>query len=254
MLGQRRLSRQIRRGARAGTHMPAVVVDVFFNRVSARLSSNGAIVRNLPVVGGPVDVGDTVFVDYTTPEPTAVAIGKEWLTQDDLDRALSRLSDTGATGKLLLAVDLFQGGSLYKTYIPDTQGFGQALSDAASGDTVHYNNCKVTGDFTVPGDVHLVGLDPVNSIIYGKLTLEEDASVSNIRIQNTGSSGSEMIGIEGPSSGFALVEDSHIFVINCGSADAIGISCDNPAANMIVRDCIVHVEAEVGDAYAIRGP
>jgi hypothetical protein len=52
---------------------------------------NGAIVHNLRVIGGPVDIGDEVSVDYTTPEPTIIAVSKSWLTDDDLQRALKKI-------------------------------------------------------------------------------------------------------------------------------------------------------------------
>jgi len=86
-----RINKNTRQAVKRGTQYPAVVVDVHGNRASARLSTNGAIIHNLLVVGGPVEVGDSVSVDYTTPEPTIVSVAKEWMTMDDLLRALKKI-------------------------------------------------------------------------------------------------------------------------------------------------------------------
>jgi hypothetical protein len=63
------------------------------SRASARLSTNGAIIHDLEIVGGPVDIGDAVAVDYTTPKPTIVSHSRSWLTMDDLLRALAKLEE-----------------------------------------------------------------------------------------------------------------------------------------------------------------
>jgi hypothetical protein len=249
-----KLARDLRISAKQGTHVPATVVDVFFKKASARLSTTGAIVRNLPVVGGPVDIGEVVMVDYTTPSPTIVAIGKEWLTMDDLNRRLAQLETPEPGGQITLAVDLFVGGVLYQVYPASVQGLGQALLDAASGDTVHYHNAKLTIDPEVPEGVSLVGIDPQNSIIYGTITMNDDTHLSNLRVQLTGDLGGDTIGIDCDDvTTRCIIEDCHVFMVNCGSGNVIGISAQTPEPQVVVRDCIVHVEAEAGTAYAIRG-
>lgn len=247
-----KLSRDLRASAKRGTHIPATVVEALFNRASARLSNNGAIVRNLAVIGGPVEKGDTVLVDYTTPEPTIVAIGKEWVSFDDLNNALSRLDTPRGSGTITLAVDLFVGGSLYRVYSPDVQGLGQALTDAADGDSVHYHNACLTTDVTVPEGVSLIGLDPVNCVIKGKITLGSGSYLQNIGAHHTASSGSDTIGVEMSGSGQSIVEDCHIFTINCDIGTCYAVSCVSPISSMIVRDCIIYAESS-GSGFAVRG-
>ena len=67
------LRNTVRRSARQGRQMRAIITDVHGSRADARLSENGAIVHNLPVIGGPVRMNQPVFVDYTTDGPTIVA-------------------------------------------------------------------------------------------------------------------------------------------------------------------------------------
>lgn len=88
-----RITPNIRKVSRTATHYPAVIVDSHGGKASARLSTNGATVHNLDVIGGPVDIGDSVIVDYTTPDPTIIATSKSWLTQEDLDRALAGIQE-----------------------------------------------------------------------------------------------------------------------------------------------------------------
>jgi hypothetical protein len=64
---------------------------VLGNRASAQLSGNGAIAHNLSIIGGPVKTGDSVLVDYSTPEPTIIATSESWLTMDDLMREIAKL-------------------------------------------------------------------------------------------------------------------------------------------------------------------
>jgi hypothetical protein len=67
------LQKSFRNASRRGTNYSAVVVDVHGSLASARLSQNGAIVHNIPVIGGPLFVGQLVQVDYTTGNPRIVA-------------------------------------------------------------------------------------------------------------------------------------------------------------------------------------
>lgn len=85
-----RIGRSFRSATKRATQYPAVVVDTHGTRASVRLSGNGAILHNLAVIGGNVDVGEAVQVDYTTPEPTVVAVSKTWATEDDLYRLLKK--------------------------------------------------------------------------------------------------------------------------------------------------------------------
>jgi len=74
----RNIPRSTRAAVRQGNSYPSTVIDKIKDRVSVRLSTNGAIYRNLKLVGGPVSVGQLVYTDFTTPEPTVVAPGIDY--------------------------------------------------------------------------------------------------------------------------------------------------------------------------------
>lgn len=79
----RGIARGVRTVVKQGNSVPAVVVDVHGVRASVQLAGNGALYRNLRVVGGPVEIGETVHVDFTTSEPTIVAPGKSTVIYAD---------------------------------------------------------------------------------------------------------------------------------------------------------------------------
>lgn len=65
-----RLNRDIRTLIKQGNQFPAVVLDVHGDgRATVKLSYGGQRLRNLPVVGGLVNVGDTVIVDFGSYQP-----------------------------------------------------------------------------------------------------------------------------------------------------------------------------------------
>jgi hypothetical protein len=74
----RNIPRSLRHGAKQATSFPSIVIDKIRDRVSVRLSTNGAVYRNLKLVGGPVQIGQLVYTDFTTPEPTVVAPGIDY--------------------------------------------------------------------------------------------------------------------------------------------------------------------------------
>ena len=88
-----RINQDSRRVVRSGTQYPAVVIDDHGTHATVKLSGNGAKLSNLQVIGGPVDIGEQVQVDFTTPEPTVVATSKDWLSIEDILRELGKLPE-----------------------------------------------------------------------------------------------------------------------------------------------------------------
>jgi hypothetical protein len=123
-----RINKNVRLAVKRGTSYPAIVTDVVGTRASAKLSMGGATVHNLRVVGGPVDVGDVVNIDYTTPEPTIVAAGKIGLTESDLQKIIKGTS-TGVNPKPSVSV----GDMLKSTYDVDDDGIVDAAESITSG-------------------------------------------------------------------------------------------------------------------------
>jgi hypothetical protein len=68
-----RLNRTLRQAVKQGNLFPAIVLDVHGTRATVRLSTNGVILRNLYVVGGPVVIGDVIKVDFGSYAPIVKA-------------------------------------------------------------------------------------------------------------------------------------------------------------------------------------
>lgn len=58
-----------------GKRIRAVVVEYFRGKATVQLSINGKLIKNMPVMGGPVVAGDTVYIDYSSGVPYIQALG-----------------------------------------------------------------------------------------------------------------------------------------------------------------------------------
>lgn len=88
------LNKSVRRFVQAGNVFSAIITDIMNDRVSVRLAGNGQLMRNLPIVGGPVALGDDVFVDFSSTPPTVSAKGKSYVSETSLDTVIQRLVST----------------------------------------------------------------------------------------------------------------------------------------------------------------
>lgn len=148
-----RIGRSFRSATKRATQYPAVVVDTHGTRASVRLSGNGAILHNLAVIGGNVDVGEAVQVDYTTPEPTIVSVSKTWATEDDLYRLLKKyqIPEPQVPITEFDKVMLFchRDPSEYQLFAPTWEGISQACSYAYWHDEDEYGEYQGFGHWSI---------------------------------------------------------------------------------------------------------
>lgn len=243
------LLRTIKTGVRTGASIRGTVVDVFFGRVSVRLVDNGQILRNLDVVGGPVDIGASVMVDFTTPKPTVVATGQTGITLSDVQDLLDSSDMLGSGGTSQITIVLFSGGAVASMYPPSSDGLTTALSEANSGDVILLPDIDVEADYTIPAGVDLTGISTRNSIIRGEITLGNGCLLEGLTIRHCEESESSIAAVVAPS-GTARIRDCEIHCYQCGSGTAIGVSV--PASNtiMLVEHSKVIANSQSGLAYA----
>lgn len=213
------INKHIRTAVRRGTQYPAIVTDVHGSRASARLSGNGATVHNLSVIGGPAVVGQTVSVDYTTPEPTIVCISQEWLTEDDLNNALKKLGSDSFLNRFSWKILNFAGGELINVYDPSDSGFDEAIASTPAGGQILLPPITLSDDHSFTSGISVVGMSRRNTIIGGKLTVGADGSLENLRVIATGSG--SLAGVEGSIAGTFIIENCDILATNSGS----GFTC-----------------------------
>lgn len=204
--------------------MPAIIVDIVgSSRASAQLAGQGAIYRNLEVIGGPAEIGDFCHVDLTTPEPTIVMSSKSWLTEDDVSKMLRGYTGLGYGG-IPFDIDkiwVFYASSGTSYYSRDTDGLALAIANVTSGDKMLIPNGTFGGDTTIPAGVQVACMG-INTILTGKITLSSGSTISDGTILRNADDANDLIGIVGPSEGIGLVIGCRILVTQTGSGNAYG--------------------------------
>jgi hypothetical protein len=117
-----RLNRTLRLSVKQGNKFPAVILDIHGQRATARLSNNGQILRNLYVTGGPVVIGDQVYVDFGSYLPIIEAPSREILIPE-FPEIFEQLP-VGSPTELVLATGSLPGyinGAI--TGVPSFAGF-----------------------------------------------------------------------------------------------------------------------------------
>src|SRR3990172_4844679 len=198
------LSRLIRRKTKSGTSIPAIVVDVFYDKASVRLANNGSLMRNLKVIGGPVTIGDPVDVDFTTPVPTVVVISKAGISLDDVTTLINASQSPSMLGGFSWQLLLFLGGVLSNIYNADATGLTTALVDAGPGSVILVPACEIIGDFTIPESVEIVGISQERSILIGTITGSNWTVIDNLKIEGS---------ITGIASDYIQVKHCHVYNI-----------------------------------------
>jgi hypothetical protein len=224
-------------------------VDLFYGKASVRLVRNGQIMRNLPVVGGPVVVGQTVSVDFTTTMPTVVATGTEGLSLDDVRDLLASSDALGEAALTQITITLFSGGSVKAMYTPSADGLETAIQEANSGDVIFLPDIDIEGDFALQDGVNLSGVSSRESIIRGTLTMADDCLISNLHVRKCADSASDIVAVVGsPETG--IIRNCEIHCYQCGDGDAIAISVLSTAVTLSVEQSTVKANSADGAGYA----
>lgn len=224
------LIKVIREKVKSGASVPAVVLDVFYGRASVRLSSNGSILHNLEVVGGPVIEGQAVKVDFTTPEPTVVAISQDGLSAADVLDLINANKDPGSTGGFDWQILVFADGLLGGIYPGTSEGLQEALAGSGYGVNVYIPACEISGDFTIPIGATLQGMGKELSILNGTITLSEGASIESLYLKGQ---------VQGPTSEFASMRHCRIY------------SSYGPAVYGNAGKLVIHQSLIQGSTYAV---
>jgi hypothetical protein len=119
-----------------------------------------------------------------------------------------------------------------------------ALAAATSGQLVETPPGTFTESFTVPTGVGLSSTGN-NTIVSGTIILGGNNSfLRGIALSLTDNSAGTLIGIIGPPSGLAIVNDSSMEIINNGAGDAWGIETQN--GNLITKNVYIEVTTNGG--------
>jgi hypothetical protein len=254
------LTRDIKSNIKSGASVPATVVDVAFNKASVRLSGNGALMRKLEIVGGPISVGEKVKVDFTTPEPTIIAIGKQGLTAQDLEDWLKRRGDLqiGGTGLTQITICLYSEGALKSMYASTIEGLGTAIQDSAEGDIIWLPEVDLTGDVTLVPGTGLAGISKTQTILRGTVYAEPGCSLENMSVIKQENSSSTISAVQAQTTGSAgekiKIINCDIRCYQCGSGTTQGVYIADTDTEVEVEHSKVIADSVSGLGYAFSKP
>lgn len=247
-----KLNRRVRTAVRQGKMVPATILDHGGGKASVQLSTNGATMRMLPMVGGPVAVGQQVYVDYNTYPPQVVAPGAEPEPVGN-PRSRTRTPPRGTPPEL--SGDLirrYAGGTrLVEIYEVTEAGLAEAVSDAVALDLILMPPCELTPtDFTLPADVTLAGDLRDSVILHCQITLSNNSKL--YRFQNVHSSGSDAGEISAVicNGTEVTIDDMTIWACQCTSGSANGVKISG--GTLTVTNSNISGETISGTGYGVN--
>ena len=173
--------------------------------------------------------------------------------EKDAERLLTELGDAPdafATpfGKILV-IHKDDGG--VEVFAVSSAGFDLALAAADNGDAVWLPPFTSIGDaHTVPVGVGVQAYGKKSNLT-GPITLSNSSFLNGVYILNTASSASELVGVQGPSTGLAYLNDCSIIITNSGVGDATGLQVN--AGNLWAWNCRIEgLTTGGGDGYAVK--
>lgn len=181
------------------------------------------------------------------PEFGALGSGGAGTAGADIDITGSVVS---RSGNAILLFD--SGGAILQEYEATAVGLGDAIADTASGDVIWLPAVQISGNFTIPAGVHVIGMSRYASQILGNVTLEPGATLENLTIYVSSSGASTLYGLIGPqgATGTAKASNCDITVANGGAGDAYAVFIDQDGTSLEIWLCACLGESTGGDGYA----
>lgn len=253
MIRSRRLATSVKQNVVGSNLFPAIVSEVYNNKVSIMLVGNGQLMTNLSVVGGPVAKGDSVSVDFTTNPPTVLAKGPQSSGLSSIVARSFSLKD-GSTSQSIayLRICLWHNGSIAYTYPTDGDGLADANTAAVSGDIIWIPDFSDQfGPLTLKDGVILTGISPSATELWGALTLGNGCTIQNIKLVNTANDASEIFGLVAQGVGDpSKVLDCEIHCYQEGTGRTNGIKILSDTDKLIVARSLIIADTYGTTSYA----
>lgn len=214
-----KFSRRLRLAGKRSNKVPAVIVDISGKKGTVKLSGNGTMMHNLTIIGGPVEAGDLVEVDFSSTTPVILAYGNIQNILSSLDIPASTGGGLGFTWEILA----FNNGTCLGSFGVDSSALDAALAAAGTGGVVLVPAVTIADDHTIPDGVSLVGLSRKNTVLQGIITAEGDGGLENLTIDVTNEGSTSTTGLEGNGTGYFTIQNCDIFAESTGSGFACGV-------------------------------
>jgi hypothetical protein len=128
--------------------------------------------------------------------------------------------EEAGTGRFSNHIYLFASDTLRATRYDD---LWDALNDAGDGDAVWLPASVITGDYTVPAGVSVVGRDRARSILTGQITLNNESALLNLSVIRSANDSSALVGVDGPESGTGFIYDCDVIAIQSGTGTGYAV-------------------------------
>ena len=150
-------------------------------------------------------------------------------------------------GKLVLFDNIFEKVAFYD---PDSVGFDKALLAAEDGDIILIPPCSIADDHTMIAGVKVVGRSRYATILTGKITGADDASIENLSVIQSVNSAANLVGVCSPATGTFYINDCDIEVTQAGAGNAYGFSADVNNTLIEIWNSFISGDSTGGTGYA----
>jgi hypothetical protein len=195
---------------------------------------------NMVTPSAGIDVNPQVQIQ-SDPNTSTINFKSNFLKWNDVDLLITGMgSGGGGGGTGNIQITLFSGGQSIAMYPPTSNGLQSAITQANSGDVIFLPDVDITGNFTIPEGVNLIGISSRQSIIRGIISLGgDDSYLGGVSIIVSQGSPYMLDGIIGPISGTAHLFDVWVRINNTSSGGARGVQIRD--GDIVFRDggCII---------------
>jgi hypothetical protein len=145
--------------------------------------------------------------------------------------------------------DVSQG--VLVSYPATVQGLDEANASAQSGDTIYLPAATIEGDHTLKSGVAYLGQFVKSVTFTGKLTLEAGSKLYNAAVERSANDSSEVVAVQGPVDGGAILDYCILRAVQNGSGDAIAVKVNSSSGILYIPRCSVEGLSNGGSGYAI---
>lgn len=129
-----------------------------------------------------------------------------------------------AGGDFVWMILLFKGGQLVQVYPTTSAGLDDASAAAVAPDIIFIPDCLIPDDHTFVAGVHYVGLSRRGTVLSGQITLGVGTVLDNLSIIRTANNANDLIGVQGPATGQAYIQDCVVTCTQSGAGNAYAIN------------------------------
>jgi hypothetical protein len=158
------------------------------------------------------------------------------------------------SGLTEIKITLFSGGVSVAMYDPTPVGLNAAITAARVGDVIFLPDVDITGNFSIPTGINLVGVSSRESIIEGQVTIEPGCLLENLKIINQANSADgiyTVIATETTSgSEISRIKGCEIYAYQCGSGSTVSVYISGLGVDLLVENSTIVADSNGGVGYA----